>query len=203
MSRGDVPGRAARVSTNTKASANRSADARKETGMTPDARYLHHVTMTTGHVRRSVRAEISAEALAVCRELLDTVRAGRPLDTGAPIPGLLHPSGQPYHLVLADDPSSRCLLLAVTAARGQRLVTLGLAGHSRCGARLWRALHTYAREWALPVATDAGRCPPEPWAAALLDADSPQHLAVLPALGDLERCLGWAWFEMISSAKTT
>ena len=46
------------------------------------AQYLYHLTLATGHARKSYRSEISDDALRVCAELIRQIRE-RPL---APIP---------------------------------------------------------------------------------------------------------------------
>jgi hypothetical protein len=73
------------------------------------------------------------------------------------------------------------------------IATIGVAGHSRCGATLWRELHRWGET---PVVTDPEHCPPEPWVAAAVDAGITQHLEAAHWLGDFERVLGWAFLEM-------
>ncbi len=144
--------------------------------------YLHHVTLTTGHVRRSVREEISAAALAVCRRLIDEALA----DTTrtVPVPGVDGYS-------LAAQAVGRCTTLTVWAdgPPSECVGTVGIASHSRCGAGLWQALH---RDGA-SLATSADQCPPEPWCAARLEEAIVRHVDATEWLGDLERCLAWAW----------
>jgi len=146
--------------------------------------YLHHVTLTTGHVRRSPRSEVAADAVAVCRELIEAATDSR---YGVPIPGL-------PDLRLSADRAGKCILLTVDTADGAPVLTIGIATHSRCGAREWHLLHTVGMTG--PLATEGQPCPPEPWVAARLEPGaallSPDTLM---ALGDLERCLGWAWIE--------
>ena len=146
--------------------------------------YLHHVTVTTGHVRRSVREEISAEALAVCRRLIDEALA----DTTrtVPVPGV-----DGYSLAAAA--TGRCVIATIWAdgPPSECVATVGIAGHSRCGARVWHLLHADVAG----LATTAEECPPEPWCAARLEEDIVRHVDATEWLGDLERCLAWAWLE--------
>jgi hypothetical protein len=152
-------------------------------------RHLHHVTLTTGHVRRSLREEVSAAALAACQRMLGEVAGG----LIASIPGT--------DLLLSGSSLSRCATLWVHDDDGINYLTIGLAAHSRCGARVWRRLHADAAAEA-PIVTDADRCPPEPWvasrlerAAVLLSEDE------LMTLGDLGRCLGWAWVDRAAGSR--
>lgn len=148
-------------------------------------RYLHHVTLTTGHARRSWRKEVSDAALAVCAELIERITAGEAAQP-ARIPG----AGGYY---LAGRAAGRCLVATVwSGAPSVVIATIGVAAHSRCGVTLWRELHRWG---SAPVATDPEHCPPEPWVAAALEAGIAEHPEAARWLGDLERCLGWAWVE--------
>jgi len=152
--------------------------------------YIAHVTLTTGHVRRSPRSEVDPGILEWCRgHLLLAIEGER-----AAIPGT------PVQCWLTAAAEARCLTASVwarTAGDDARLITIGVALHSRCGARLWEALHAHA---ALPLATDAGQQPGPPWVAArlepgLLGIDDGQVQPIMSMMGDYERCLAWAWLE--------
>jgi len=159
-------------------------------------RYLHHVTLTTGHARRSYRREVTDQAVAVCAELIARAMGGRAAEP-VPIPGV-----GDYHLT--GRAGGRCLVANVWPGRPAPmlnepslpapLVTIGIAAHSACGARLWRILHQHGET---PVVTDPARCPPEPWVAVAIDAGLAHHPEAAHWLGDFERCLGWAWIGAI------
>jgi hypothetical protein len=143
-------------------------------------RYVQHVTLDTGHVRRSPRSEVRDDII----ELLDGW-------IGRMLAGEAVPAGD-IGIVLTAQARGRCLLIEVADARSlDPLATIGVGVHSRCGAPLWRELHADAR----PTATAAERPPPEPWVAARLRPDIVHHVGVADVLGDLERCLAWAWIE--------
>ena len=153
--------------------------------MTAVARWLEHVTLTTGHSRRSYLDEVPAEALAHCRGLIERFTAG---EVSEPVP-----IGIPGYSI-SGRRSGKCLVATVYAdgPPSELIATIGVAGHSKCGATLWRELHRWG---VVPVVTDPERPAAEPWVAAALDegALKPQHRSFLPALGFLEKCLGWAW----------
>lgn len=153
-------------------------------------RYLHHITLTTGHARDSLPGEVSPEAIAVCQDLILQILATEGTQT-VPVPGM---SGYS----IGGRASSKCLVATVWADGPPSVVicTIGIAAHSRCGSRLWRELHHWGET---PVVTDPERCPPEPWVAAALDAGIVQHMEASRWLGDLERCLGWAWLSIIEA----
>jgi hypothetical protein len=133
----------------------------------PD-RYIHHVTITTGHVRRSYRDEVSDEALVACREILARAESDVP--------------GQPGYRVRVTR--SRGCMVATVHHDAVPVVTIGIATHSRCGSRLWRLMHSSG------IAMAA--CPPEPWVAALILPGLVDAMDAASWLGDFERCLGWA-----------
>lgn len=144
--------------------------------------YIHHVTLQTGHVRRSERAGVSDEALDACGRLVAT-------------PGLVRIHAVDGYGLLVHDPVGRCLTASVHQSRSlilgdvsPPLATIGIATRSRCGSALWRRLHDGRPE----LATSADAVPPTPWCAARLEpalADDPD---AAHWLGDLERCLAWA-----------
>ncbi len=150
--------------------------------------YIRHITLTTGHTRQSWPGEISDEAVTVCRALIVQITAGAVSET-VPIPG------QPGYS-LGGRATARCMTAIVYAdgPPSEPVCTIGVASHSRCGARLWRALHRWGET---PVVTDPERCPPEPWVAAALDAGIARHVSESAWLVDFERCLAWAWLAHI------
>lgn len=149
-------------------------------------KYLHNLTITTGHTRRSYRDEVSEDAIEWAREAIrDAILAGY-------VP--LHPMGPDWRLACTRE-SSKALLCRVWRAEIV-VVTFGVASHSRHGAKLWRALLETATT---PIAVT--ECPPEPWVAARLEPgaavvadDQPEALEMI---GDMERCVGWGFLEMI------
>lgn len=146
-------------------------------------RYIRHVTLTTGHTHDSYREDISEEALAHCQSLLAALRSATEGQM-MPIPCV----GEYY---LSGQAAGACLVATVWSGEPSVcLATIGVAAHSRCGARLWRELHRWGET---PVVTDPERCPPEPWVAAALDTGIAHHPDAAHWLGDFERCLAWAW----------
>lgn len=144
---------------------------------------LYHLTLTTGHARWSTRDEVSEEAVAVCTDLLRRGMDRRP-DEAIPIPT---PEGEPCALTAAR--ASRCLVVTIWGPELRLpdgptrppLVTMGVAARSRCAPGLWQQLG------------QQGPRPPVPWAAVKLHPTLALHAVAADWLGDLERCLAWAW----------
>lgn len=153
------------------------------------SRFIRHVTLTTGHVRDSHRTEISEQAIAVCADLImRAIASVEPITMPGPW----------SEYSLGGQSGGRCVTLMMRHG-ADAIATIGIAAHSRCGAALWRAMHTYG---SVPVVTDPERCPPEPWVAVALDEGLALHPDAAEWLGDLERCLAWAWLSLIDGIQT-
>lgn len=139
--------------------------------------YVQHITLTTGHQRRSQRAEISREAMDACEAALRAALAGE----SAPIPHT--------DCSLRAERRGRGLLATVLCGETP-LVTLGIAAHSRGAEALWRELHDGAL-----VVTDERVVAEEPWCAARLEIGVLSVPDAVAWLGDFERCLAWTWIE--------
>ena len=153
--------------------------------------HIHHLTITTGHSRRSNRHEIAPQVLADLRGML---AAALPpgAQTGRIDLTMIEPAGHWLRLTR----HGRCLLC--TLMRDDvPLVTFGIATHSRCGAGMWRALLRDAD--ILPDARppDPARAPQEPWIAARLEPGLGLAPDAAQWAGDLERCVAWAWLDYI------
>lgn len=136
---------------------------------------LEHITLNTGHRRSSPRAEVSAAAIDELRNLLDwALRSKAP----TPIPT------RPGYAISATGEGA-CLIATVFA--GERpLVMVGVAGDVGQGAALWRMLGAN------------GSSPAESWCAArLLPSITVGDMGEMQWLGDFERCLAWAWVDMM------
>lgn len=155
---------------------------------------IEHVTLNTGHSRRSYADEVSEEALTVARELLaDALSASR---REVEIPAL---AGCRLSAT-ADGP----LLIATvwgppTELRGSGpvrppLVTYGVALRAKPGARLWRMLH---QAQGAALETDPDVQPPAPWVAARIEVGVALLMEAMPDLmmdlADFGRVLAWAW----------
>jgi hypothetical protein len=152
------------------------------------ASYVHHLTIDSGHARRSWRHEIEPAALAASRALLQRALTA---PDGAPVP--LPVPLQRYHM--AASAPGRCLVAVVSADDGGQLlqlITLGVAPHSRCGATLWRRL----------MQGDAAQPPPPaPWCAVRLHPHLAAELDAAYWLGDYERCIAWAWLDLLAQRR--
>ncbi len=77
------------------------------------------------------------------------------------------------------------------AGHGPPLVTLGVAKSSRQSAVLWPLMNGPT----MPVVKAHTKCPDAPWLAVAIWPTIVMHSEALEWLGDLERCIAWAWME--------
>lgn len=153
---------------------------------------LEHVTANTGHVRTSPRSEVADEVLSHLRPLLALSAV-----TGARI-GVRHP-GDPWTWEATEAPGA--LAVKVLAPDGRPVARFAAGadagGHARAA---WDAV---AAEGAKHPASLAR--PPAPWLiVALLPALADWPGCVDPARGewlpDFQRCIAWAWLDLVEGA---
>ena len=160
--------------------------------------FVRHITLTTGHVRDSLPDEVPNDTRARLLPLIERALTGEHTPVPSPdvpitLTGGAH--GRCVSLTVWGPPLSRIAFPDADESAPSPIVEVGIAPHSRCGAVLWRALHDTAARLNIEVRTDIARCPPEPWVAALLYPGISVYPEAAHWLGDLERCLAWAWVE--------
>ncbi|MFD2250632.1 hypothetical protein FHS82_001617 [Pseudochelatococcus lubricantis] len=146
--------------------------------------YLHHVMLTTGDVTRMPRDGISDDDIGAIAEMLDGVLLG----------GVLPAPGAEEYLVNGSHHRDN---LMVTLWRGPwpkrtAVLTTAVARGPGPALTLWREMHRSAR---VPLATDTGNPPPEPWIADRVEANAVAYAAEASRIGDWSRRLGWAWMD--------
>ena len=154
------------------------------------ARYLHHLTINTGHLVRSARCDVGDDVVTAVRERLEfaLTTGGSIIDFPAPDPTGLSvvADGRGLIATLWTPMTSRDAIVADAAQSPWRpLVTLGVAPTSKVAARLWPMIE---------AACDRPACglqrPQAPWATAVL------HVADTAIwIGDAERVIAWAWID--------
>lgn len=152
-------------------------------------RHILHITLGSGHTIKSPRSGVLDETIEILRPLLIRAlkgdRVGVPRQPGFSMTGGVH---------------GRCCMITVSAQveetaspRPIPVLSIGVAGNSRCGAHLWRTMHERPD---LSYATDPERVPPAPWCADRIDLGSVKVMDAMAWTGDLSRCLAWTWLEL-------
>lgn len=142
-------------------------------------KYLWHVTLDTGHGRRSPRSEAKDNAVtAAALDLMDALHDGE-----API--ALMPGYK-----LKATRAGTALICTVFRGTEFPLVTFGVVGRARGSAQLWQILHDGRQ-----LATHPGDIPSAPWCAVRTEAGLAYDPASADWLGDYERLIAWAWIE--------
>ncbi|MEN3237945.1 hypothetical protein PUR29_31240 [Methylobacterium ajmalii] len=138
--------------------------------------YLWQVTLNTGSGSRSLRANVTEQALVVARPLLDLEAEQSVADLG---------------LVRSEQYGS-ATILRVRDESGPRCA-IGVALRSRGSARAWQALHD---EGIAALATAPDDPPAAPWCGLILadrmrDRPRPETMQLVV----LARVIGWAVVE--------
>jgi hypothetical protein len=144
--------------------------------------YLRHVTLDTGHSRRSPRDEADPAAVAVVEAHLERALAAG----GDPILDLGYS--------LEARAAGLGLLGTILTAAGRPVLTFGVAPRGRVSGPLWALLHE-SRSY------PTGRQPPPqtPWLAARFET-AELVPAVAAWAADYERLVAWAWIDMKTGA---
>ncbi len=159
-------------------------------------RYIWHITLQTGQTRKSWRHEIDPAVLPIVGEILEAALAA-----GAQEPTIAEMDAHPLGIIrtaplpvrgynMSATAEGRCLVATVYAGGDDPLLSFGVAAHARCGAGLWRCL----TEIPEPLNPMPDR-PQTPWCAAKLLPGIRMHPHAAAWLGDLQRCMAWAWLE--------
>lgn len=146
--------------------------------------YITHITLTTGHVAHQGREDVSDATLAV---VVPWLRAA--LSSGQPEPIPAVPGGYAA-VALQQDGALVVTVYGPSPDIGQRmpLATFGVAARSRHASMLWDMLmHTQ------PAVLPRLQQPGTPWCAVVPYPMLLDHPDAAEWLGDLERCIAWAW----------
>lgn len=161
----------------------------------PSQTTLYHLTLNSGHVARTARAEVDPVVLDLLRPLIDTTHGPIPalpgwyVDFMFPIrrsSGERLSGGAFFQITHEPDLSRRPVVMAVAA--WSEAMTQGAWEQALLASALF--LPTTAPQ-------EPRTRPPIPWLAVWLTpiAAAPSAAPLLPLLGDLERCIAWALID--------
>jgi len=142
--------------------------------------YLNHITLSTGHNRRSPRTEVSDDVIAWLRPWLDKLLAN-----GALLP--LPETSLAAYSASAHIEQGGLVMTVFTGA--DALVSFAVAARSRQSDPLWS--YMTAQYGGAPGLL----APAVPWLAVALRPGLTAHTAASEWLGDFERCVAWAWLS--------
>lgn len=153
------------------------------------SKFLHHVTLTTGHSRRTYRDEVRDDSVAGAMAMLERARHER-----VPMPGL----GPDMAITVTAD--GRSAMLATIWQGRAPVVTFGVARNSRASAAVWRLLLRHGP----PMVMDESSRPPSPWVAARIEIGAALvSPAIMTAIGGIEAVIAFAFLETTHLKPTT
>lgn len=145
-----------------------------------------HVTLTTGHTKRTYRDEVADESVVGAMDLLERAQHER-----VRMPGL----GDDMAITVTSE--GRSAMIATIWQGEVPVVTFGVARNSRASAGLWRILLRTATPEHTPIVLDESSRPQPPWIAARIEIGAALVLPVIMmAIGGLESAIGFAFLEM-------
>lgn len=142
--------------------------------------YLNHITLTTGHLARTSRADVTDETIAALTLWLDQA-----LDSEPPVP-LPGPLGSRDGFSAAPYTVNGALVCTVYG-QDAPLVTFGVAQRSRHATELWALLVAQFG------AVQNLKMPSTPWCAVAIHPAFAGQLNASAWVGDFERCVAWTW----------
>lgn len=152
--------------------------------------YINHITLSTGHYRRSPRAEVDDVTVRLLHPWLLSAIASVAI-APLPLPELSHYGARVIKdtglVVTLYAPGSPHLKGKPHTGKQVPIVTLGVAQRAREAADLWAIL---VANFGAPSSV---KRPSTPWCAVALHENIMVFPDALAWVGDLERCIAWAW----------
>lgn len=151
--------------------------------------YITHITLNTGHTSRIQQGDVSGETLARVGPWLSAL-----VDSGQPAPLPVAALSQYTALALVLDGalvvtiSGQVLTSGPMAGKAPPLVSVGVAKKSRHD-HLWGLLTGPV----MPPSAPGIKRPQSPWCSVVIYPTIAMHTDALEWIGDLERCIAWAW----------
>jgi hypothetical protein len=151
--------------------------------------HINHITLSTGHCCRSIRPEVDDDTIALLHPWLIAAIASVEI-MPLPVPELSHYGARVIKQV--------GLVVTIYAPRGPHtkgqphpgehvpIVTLGIAQRSREAKELWDS-------FAAHFGPTRAAMPTTPYCMVALHQNIMAFPDAIAWLGDLERCIAWAW----------
>lgn len=147
-------------------------------------RYIQHVTLQTGHSRRTYRDEVADPDIRAATDALDRSKHER----------VRLPQLGPEYALTASWEGHNAMLCTIWLGQAP-VVTFGVARNSRASAGLWRIL--LRQKVGAPIVMDESSRPEPPWIAARIEVGAalagPEQMM---AIGGMESVIAFAWLEM-------
>lgn len=152
--------------------------------------YMNHITLTTGHNRKSPRSEVSQKTIdLIAPWLKEAIKSEKPIS-------LPRKDLSNYTALVSESDDGLIVSVfgqskQIENGRPLPLVTFHVVRKEGSAAEMWK--HAQA-PYMLPIASGL-KCPAVPFAAVSTWPTSFMFFDALVWLGDFERCVAWTWLE--------
>ena len=147
-------------------------------------KYIYHITTTTGQGRKSPKSEVSAETVALLKPWIDDMMKGE-------LRGIV----DTHYSCRCEQHSGKMISFVISRLSENftqvDLIRFVICNHSRRKNVAW--------EWVGGI----GNAPEVPFCAVQLVTNNvtPDDFNYIPMFADFERCIAWAWLEMVQNKK--
>lgn len=135
--------------------------------------YINHITLNTGHIRKSYSHEINKEVYFVLNRIYKDI-----FNDGAKVYGEFTAKG-------TFDPENG-VIITLFGAMGEPIITTGISDRKR--SLIWKLLHDTSTA---PLITKPQFPPKAPYIADRLEIGALTNMDALKWTGDFTRCMGW------------
>lgn len=151
-------------------------------------KYLYHVTLQTGHMRKSLRSEVDSELMNQLNEIFE-----KSVDKPTTL------EFNPTYSVRSTAATEGYFITLKGNKKGKQIpiLTLGVSLDSYVP---WDLLHD-PNTLSLPIKTKREDKPPLPYLADRLEVGAAYFYEALSWTGDFSRCMAWAALEGNRSTK--
>lgn len=135
--------------------------------------YINHITLNTGHVRKTYPHEINKELYFVLKRLYkDIFEHKAVIYEGYTAEGTYEPNNG--------------AIITVYGPQGEPVLTTGITRDK--GSSIWELMHSTS---AYPLATKPNSPPKTPFIADRIEVGAITNMDALQWTGDFSKCMGW------------
>lgn len=142
--------------------------------------YINHVTLNTGHIRKSYPDDVGKDLYFMLRRLFVEMFS----DNGAEVV-------EGYHAKARYSEGNGVLITLFSNIDNVPILTTAIVKENNDDF-LWELLH---ENYSAPLATNISNPPEKPYIADRMEIGAMLHIDALKWTGDFSRCMGWIYVD--------